>query len=107
MDIPMLYALAEKENIGILRFPLPNTGSMSVMDEWGQCSIGMDPGVLDGGALELDCSEPELFAWQNPADYHAPFIGGRRQVGVAPRRAHLGVQPRRWFRRFQWRRRFG
>lgn len=37
---------------------------------------------LDGGALELDCSEPELFAWQNPADFHAPFIGGRRQVGV-------------------------
>ncbi|MBK7701971.1 MAG: hypothetical protein IPI34_03285 [bacterium] len=37
---------------------------------------------LDGGALELDCSEPDLFAWQNPADYHAPFIGGRRQVGV-------------------------
>lgn len=52
MDIPMLYALAEKENIGILRFPLPNTGSMSIMDEWGQCSIGIDPGVLDGGALE-------------------------------------------------------
>ena len=52
MDIPMLYALAEKENIGILRFPLPNTGSMSVMDEGGRCSIGMDPGVLDGGALE-------------------------------------------------------
>ena len=52
MDIPMLYALAEKENIGVLRFPLPNTGSMSVMDEWGQCSIGMDPGVQDGGALE-------------------------------------------------------
>ncbi|MDO9171348.1 MAG: FlgD immunoglobulin-like domain containing protein [bacterium] len=37
---------------------------------------------LDGGALELDCSEPDLFAWQNPADYHAPFVGGRRQVGV-------------------------
>lgn len=52
MDIPMLYALAEKENIGILRFPLPNTGSMSVMDEGGRCSIGVDPGVLDGGALE-------------------------------------------------------
>lgn len=52
MDIPMLYALAEKENIGILRFPLPNTGSMSLMDEGGRCSIGMDPEVLDGGALE-------------------------------------------------------
>ena len=37
---------------------------------------------LDGGALELDCSEPDLFAWQNPADYHAPFVGGRRQVGI-------------------------
>lgn len=37
---------------------------------------------LDGGALELECSEPDLFAWQNPADYHAPFISGRRQIGV-------------------------
>lgn len=52
MDIPMLYALAEQQNIGVCGFPLPNTGSMSVMDEQGRCYIGMDAEVMDGGAQE-------------------------------------------------------
>ena len=52
MDIPKLYALAEQENIAVWAFPLPNTGSMSVMDEQGRCFIGMDAGVLDGAAQE-------------------------------------------------------
>ena len=52
MDIPKLYALAEQENIAVWAFPLPNTGSMSLMDEGGQCFIGMDEGVRDGGAQE-------------------------------------------------------
>ncbi|MBU1674270.1 hypothetical protein KKA85_00640, partial [bacterium] len=37
---------------------------------------------LNGGAIELTCSEEDLFAWQNPGDFHAPFINGRRSVGV-------------------------
>ena len=52
MDIPKLYALAEQENIAVWAFPLPNTGSMSVMDAQGRCFIGMDAGVLDGAAQE-------------------------------------------------------
>ena len=52
MDIPMLYALAEQQNIPVYGFPLPNTGSMSLMDERGCCCIGMDAEVLDGGVQE-------------------------------------------------------
>ena len=52
MEIPILYALAQQQNIPVYRFPLPNTGSMSLMDEGGQCFIGMDEGVRDGGAQE-------------------------------------------------------
>ncbi len=37
---------------------------------------------LNDGALELSCSEEDLFAWQNPGDFHASFINGRRNVGV-------------------------
>ena len=52
MEIPILYTLAQQQNISVYRFPLPNTGSMSLMDERGQCFIGMDEGVRDGGAQE-------------------------------------------------------
>ena len=52
MEIPILYTLAQQQNIPVYRFPLPNTGSMSLMDERGQCFIGMDEGVRDGGAQE-------------------------------------------------------
>ena len=52
MEIPILYALAQKQNIPVYRFPLPQTGSMSLMDERGQCFIGMDEGVRDGGVQE-------------------------------------------------------
>jgi hypothetical protein len=37
---------------------------------------------LSAGAIELTCSEPEAFEWQNPGDYHSAFVNGRRQVGV-------------------------
>ena len=42
MEIPVLYGLAQQQNIPIFAFPLPNTGSMSLMDEQGRCFIGMD-----------------------------------------------------------------
>lgn len=34
------------------------------------------------GAIELTCSEPEAFEWQNLGDYHSAFVNGRRTVGV-------------------------
>ena len=49
MEIPVLYGLALQQNIPIFAFPLPNTGSMSLMDEQGRCFIGMDAGVRDNG----------------------------------------------------------
>ena len=52
MEIPVLYGLAQQQNIPIFAFPLPNTGSMSLMDEQGRCVIGMDEGVRDGGVQE-------------------------------------------------------
>ena len=52
MEIPVLYGLAQQQNIPVYRFPLPKTGSMSLMDEQGRCCIGMDEGVRDGGAQE-------------------------------------------------------
>ena len=52
MELSQLYELAEQENIPVFRFPLPQTGSMSVMDDTGQCYVGMDPSVRDGGTSE-------------------------------------------------------
>ena len=53
MELRQLYDLAEQENIPICRFPLPQTGSLSVMDDaTGRCYIAMDPDIRDGGASE-------------------------------------------------------
>ena len=52
MQIPALYDLAQQQNIPILTFPLPQTGSVSVMGDNGSCYIGMDPGVCDGSVQE-------------------------------------------------------
>lgn len=46
-----LYRLAEKQNIPVLRHPMPRCGSMSLLTEGG-CVIGMDEQVCDGGARE-------------------------------------------------------
>lgn len=52
MGIRELYDLAKGEDIEILVFPLPKTGSMSVMGESGACWVGMDPALRDGGRQE-------------------------------------------------------
>lgn len=52
MEVTELYQLASQENIAVLPFPMPENGSMSVMLENGQCYIGLDEGVRDGGTLE-------------------------------------------------------
>ena len=41
-DLAELYRRAEQLNIPVYHLPLPRTGSMSVMDEAGNCAIGMD-----------------------------------------------------------------
>lgn len=45
MQTQALYDLARQQNIAVHLFPMPRCGSMSVMDEGGNCAIGMDPGL--------------------------------------------------------------
>ena len=52
MEICALYDLAQQQNIEVIPFPMPENGSMSVMDEEGTCIIGMDESVRDGGIQE-------------------------------------------------------
>lgn len=52
MDVLALYEIAEQQNIGVLQFPLPQTGSMSIMEGDGSCFIGIDPSVQDSSTLE-------------------------------------------------------
>ena len=52
MEIPALYDFARQQNIEVVPFPLPENKSMSVMSLQGDCVIGMDPGIQDGGAQE-------------------------------------------------------
>ena len=52
MEIRALYDLAKQQNIEVLPCPLPENGSMSVMTDGGQCFVGMDDRVCDGGKLE-------------------------------------------------------
>ena len=60
MQLGKLYALAEQENIPILSYPLPYTGSLSHMDGQGNTYVGMDISVQDNGALELTHLAHEL-----------------------------------------------
>lgn len=52
MEIQGLYEFAKQQNIAVLGFPLPETGSLSVMEDDGKCFIGMDASVQDGGTQE-------------------------------------------------------
>lgn len=52
MEVQALYAIAARQNIPVIPYPMPKSGSMSVMAEDGQCCIGMDGSVRDGGAVE-------------------------------------------------------
>ena len=52
MEILALYNLAEQENIEVVQFPMNVNGSMSIMDEAGNCYVGIDRSVQDGGAQE-------------------------------------------------------
>ena len=52
LPVAELYADCGQLNIQVLECPLPENGSISIMDETGRCHIGMDGSVLDNGALE-------------------------------------------------------
>ncbi len=50
--VPALYELAERQQISVLPFSLPENGSVSVQLPDGRTVIGMDRSVLDGGVAE-------------------------------------------------------
>lgn len=52
MELQHLYDLAKQQNIQVLRYPMPHSGSMSVMLPDGSCYIGMDGSVRDGSIQE-------------------------------------------------------
>ena len=52
MEIRSLYDLAKQQNIAVFEFSLPDTGSMSLMEDNGICYIAMDPAVKDGDVQE-------------------------------------------------------
>lgn len=52
MELQELYRYAAEQNIPVLPFPMEKSGSMSVMNDRGQCFVGMDSRVCDGGTLE-------------------------------------------------------
>lgn len=51
-DLLYLYRVAERKNIPVIRFPLPENGSLCVQDDSGNCFIGMDDTALDSGTQE-------------------------------------------------------
>ena len=53
MNAHDLYVLARQQNIEVIETNLPENGSLSIMDDSGNCYIGIDESVMDGGALEI------------------------------------------------------
>lgn len=51
-SVPDLYDYAEQQNIAVIRYPMKENGSMSIMLEDGSCFIGIDDSILDGGVQE-------------------------------------------------------
>lgn len=51
-SVPALYDYARKQNIEVIRYPMKQNGSMSIMLENGSCFIGIDESIQDGGAEE-------------------------------------------------------
>ena len=52
MQLRNLYDFAKQQNIEVIAHSMPENGSMSVMLENGQCFVGMDDSVRDGGVQE-------------------------------------------------------
>lgn len=52
LAVPELYEFANQQNIAVIRFPMKESASMSIMNDDGSCYIGMDESVRDGGIQE-------------------------------------------------------
>ena len=94
--LSQLYDRAEAEGIEVFDFSLPENGSVSLMDEDGSCTIGMDPAVLDGNVLERVHLGHELGHCLTGSFYnrHSPFDLRRRHENRADKWAisQLGTE---------------
>lgn len=52
MEISALYDYARQQNIEVIPYPMPENASMSLMTDSGDCYIGMDPSIQNGGVQE-------------------------------------------------------
>lgn len=52
MTLSALYDLATQLNIEVVDYPMSINGSMSVMSDSGNCYIGLDQSIQDGGIQE-------------------------------------------------------
>ena len=52
MELRNLYAFAKEQNIEVFPYPLPKTGSLSFMEDNGDCYIGIDDSIRDGDVQE-------------------------------------------------------
>ena len=91
MNVLDLYTLAEQQNIEVIETSLPENGSLSLMDEQGNCYIGIDQSVMDGDALELVHMGHELGHCLTGSFYnrYSPFDLRRRHENRADKWAIL------------------
>ena len=95
LSIPELYDLAGKQNIPIFQYPMPQNGSMSLMEPDGTCYIGVDRSVLDGGVQERMHLSHELGHCVTGSFYniHAAVDSRRRQENRADKWAVTQLIP--------------
>lgn len=79
VTVPELYREAAQQNIVILRYPLSETGSLSLMLPAGDCYIGMDDSVCDGGISEREHLSHEMGHCITGAFYNIYAVADTRQ----------------------------
>ena len=91
MNVLDLYTLAAQQNIEVIETSLPENGSLSLMDEQGNCYIGIDQSVMDGDALERVHMGHELGHCLTGSFYncYSPFDLRRRHENRADKWAIL------------------
>ena len=95
MEVLRLYDIARQHNISVVECPLPQNGSLSIMDENGKCYIGIDESVLDGDALERVHMGHELGHCETGSFYniHSPFDLRERHEYKANKRSYQILIP--------------
>ena len=95
MELRNLYDFARQQNIGVFSFPLPETGSLSFMEDNGDCYIGMDDSIRDGDVRERVHLSHELGHCITGSFYniHSPVDIRQRHENKADKWAILRMIP--------------